>query len=77
MTTSNYTYHNLEIARNKFSPRKQMFPNHSAKKTSVEYDSPERPLTTRFLCGRLREVRLYNLNLFDCDTEHKFCWWCF
>ena len=33
MTTSNYTYHNLEIVRNKFSSSKQMFSNHSVKKT--------------------------------------------
>ena len=32
MTTSNYTCHNLEIARNKFSSSKQMFPNHSREK---------------------------------------------
>ena len=45
MTTSNYTYYYLEIARNKFSSRKQTFPNHSAKKNlSLWFDSPKRPL---------------------------------
>ena len=74
MMTWNYTYHNLEIARNKFSSRKQMFPNHSAKKTlcgsTLVSDHSS-------LCVCSFKVRLYNLNLFDCDTEHKFCWLCF
>ena len=44
MTAWNYTYHNLEIARNKFSPRKQTFSEPLREKDPLWFDSRKRPL---------------------------------
>ena len=44
MTAWNYTYHNLEIARNKFSSRKQTFSEPLREKDPLWFDSRKRPL---------------------------------